>query len=144
MPGLRWTEMSLIAVQLPVGAPDRDRRQLERLELARERAVEVVAEPVRVERGEEADLAEVDREHRHAGARVLAQRGEDRAVAAEHDAEVDVVCAAPRRSRRPSPGSSPCLRGLVGVEAQRRRRRAARRRSARAAASAVLAARGGG
>ena len=94
-----------MAVQLPVRAPDRDRRQLEPLEVAGERAVEVLAEPVGVDRGEEADLAEVDREHRDAGAGVVAQRGEDRAVAAEHDAEVGLAEAdghAPR-PQRPSP-----------------------------------------
>ena len=105
----------------PLGAPDGDAGQLERLELARERAVEVGVEPVRVERGEEADLAEVDREHRHAGARVLAQRGEDRAVAAHHDAEVDVA-----RERRvdsmPVAGREAVLARLLGVEAQRHAR----------------------
>src|SRR6185503_148489 len=72
---------------LAVRAPDRDRREPERLEVAGEGAVELVAEPVRVDGGEEADLAVVDREHRRAGARVLAQGREDSAVAAEDDAE---------------------------------------------------------
>ena len=66
--------MSFIAVHWPLGPADGDRRQLERLELARERAVERLVEPVRIDRGEEADLAEVDREDRHARARVVAQR----------------------------------------------------------------------
>src|SRR4051794_10477968 len=73
-----------------VGAPDPDGRQLEPLEVAGEGTVEVLAQPVGVQRGEEADLAEVDREHGDAGAGEGAQAGEDRAVAAEHDAEVDV------------------------------------------------------
>ena len=41
----------------PVRAPDGDRRQLDRVEFAGERAREVVLEPVGVDRGQEADLA---------------------------------------------------------------------------------------
>ena len=91
--------MSLSALQVPVGAADRDRRQLDRVELAREGAREVLLEAVRVDRREEADLAVVDGEDRHARAGVAAQRGQDRAVAAEDDAEVDVLAAARGRSR---------------------------------------------
>src|SRR4029077_4161905 len=61
------------------------------LDVAGQRAVEGLAPAVGVERGEEADLAEVDREHGDAGAGEVAQAGEDGAVAAEHDAEFDVA-----------------------------------------------------
>ena len=47
--------------------------------------------PRRVDRGQEADLPVVDREDRHAGAGVAAQRAQDRAVAAQRDAKLDVV-----------------------------------------------------
>ena len=87
---------------------------------------EPVVELVALDRGEEADGAEVDPEDRHAGARVVAQRVEDRAVAAEHEAEVGRSRAAPRRPRCPP---------------RRRRAWRARRRSATSASPASL---GGG
>ena len=134
MPGLRWTETSLIARPAALRAADRDRRQLDRARSRRANArSKSVAEPVGVDRGEEPDLAEVDREHRDAGARVVAQRGEDRAVAAEHDAEVDVVDSSARRARRPSPGRerracgvSSASKRSIDARAARARRDAAR------------------
>ena len=83
--------MSLSALQVPSGRPTEIVGQLDRVELAGERAREVLLEPVGVDRGQEADLAVVDGEHGDAGAGVAAQRREDRAVAAEDEAEVDVV-----------------------------------------------------
>ena len=82
-----------------------------------------------VDRGQEADLAVVDREHRHAGAGVAAQRGQDRAVAAEDDAEVDVVAQLgdDLDERR---DLDPVLGGLVGGEAQRHAAASARSPSA--------------
>ena len=50
--------------------------------------LEPLGEPVALDRREEADGAEVDPEDRHAVGPVQAQRLEDRAVAAEHQAEV--------------------------------------------------------
>ena len=62
--------MSLIAVQRARRAPDVDAPAAQRVEVARERALEVLAQAVGIERREEADLAEVDREDRHPGAGV--------------------------------------------------------------------------
>ena len=111
--------MSLIAVQLPSGRPTSMVGQLEPLEVAGERAVEVLAQPVGVERGEEADLAEVDREHGDAGAGEVAQAGEDRAVAAEHDAEVDVGVVG-LDELDPLAALDAVLADLLGVEHERR------------------------
>ena len=90
------------------------------------------AEAVRVDRGQEPHLAEVDREDRHARPGVHAQRREDRAVAA------DAPCRGRRRrggrsrARSPAPGSSPCLRVSPSSKRSSDARRGARRRSARA------------
>ena len=121
-PALRCTRDVVDRAPGPVRAPDRDRRQLERLELAREGALEVLGEAVGVDRGEEADLAVVDGEHRDAGAGVAAQRGEDRAVAAEHDAEVDVV-AQLGDDLDERAGSIPCLAASSVVKRSVMRRR---------------------
>ena len=110
--------MSLIAVQTFWGRPTSIVGQLQDLEVAREGAVEVPPQAVGVERREEADLAVVDREHRHPRARVLAQRGEDRPVAAQHDAEVGPA-ARRRRHLDPVRGLEPELPGLLLVEHQR-------------------------
>ena len=136
MPGLRCTEMSLIAVQTFWGRPTSIVGQLQDLEVAREGAVEVAAQAVGVERGEEADLAVVDREHRHARARVLAQRGEDRPVAAQHDAEVGP--AARRRADLDALGGLEReLARLLLVEHAAWRPRAARRPISSRSASLV-------
>ena len=79
-----------MASHSPLCSRQRDPGQREHLELARERLLEAAARLLAVDRGQEADLAEVDREHRHAGAGVPAQGGQDRAVAAEREADVDV------------------------------------------------------
>ena len=66
------------------------------VELSRERPPHAVLELPRLDRGEEADRAEVDREHRHLAAGEEPKRREDRAVAAEHEREVRVgarLCA---------------------------------------------------
>ena len=63
-------------------------RQLDRLDLAGEGAADPLLGFVALDRGEEADGAEVDPEDGHAGAGEAAQRVQDRAVAAEHQAEV--------------------------------------------------------
>ena len=63
-------------------------RQLDRLDLAGEGAADPLLGLLALDRGEEADGAEVDAEDRDAGAGEAAQRVQDRAVAAEDDAEV--------------------------------------------------------
>ena len=77
--------------------PHVDRREVEPLELPAERPREALGHLVGVDGGEEADLAEVHREDGHARAGVGPQRAQDRAVAAERDAEVDVGQARSRR-----------------------------------------------
>ena len=62
--------------------------QVDRLDLAGEGAADPLLGLVALDRGEEADGAEVDAEDRHPGAGEAAQRVQDRAVAAEDDAEV--------------------------------------------------------
>ena len=75
---------------IPALALERDLQpgQLDRLDLAGEGAAHPLLGLVALDRGEEADGAEVDAEDRHAGAGEAAQRVQDRAVAAEHEAEV--------------------------------------------------------
>ena len=85
--------MSLIAVQIPSGRPTEIAGSSSVSKSPANARSKSPSSPSGSTRGQEADLAEVDGEHRHAGAGVAAQRGEDRAVAAEHDAEVDVVGA---------------------------------------------------
>ena len=81
----------------------RDRRletgHLHHLEVAGERSAEAVAELVALDRGEEADRAEVEAEDGHVGARVGAQRLQDRAVAAEHETEVGLPVERRRAAR---------------------------------------------
>ena len=99
---------------------ERDRGQRQRLEVARERAGQRLARglAVGVDRGQEADLAEVHGEDRDARPRVAAQRPQDRPVAAERDAELDVVGELARRARGRRLGVSAVLARLLGVEAQ--------------------------
>ena len=92
-----------MAVQLPSGRPTSIVGSASRSNSPANARSKSSAEPVGVERGEEADLAEVDREHGDAGAGELAQRGQDRPVAAEHDAEVGVGVVMSRRARSPPP-----------------------------------------
>ena len=80
---------------------DLEAGQLDRLDLPGERAADARLGLVALDRGEEADGAEVDAEDRDAGAGETAQRVEDRAVAAEHEAEVGLRRAAARPPRRP-------------------------------------------
>ena len=133
--------MSLSALQVPSGRPTEIVGSSIVSNSPRERALEVVGEAVGVDRGEEADLAVVDGEHRDAGAGVAAQRGEDRAVAAEDDAEVDVVARARATISMNGAELDPVLGGLVGREAQRDAPRGGRSRSARATAPCVSAGR---
>jgi NAD+ kinase len=56
-----------------------------------ERELKAFAQVLRLDRREKADGAEVDAEHRHRRAAVLAQAAQNRAVAAERDAQVDVA-----------------------------------------------------
>ena len=98
-PTLRWIATSLIPARAPRSAAadiaepvEHDRGQLQQLELAAERAGDAIAQFVGLDRREEPDLAEVDREHGHARARIQSQRPEDRAVPAEHDAQLDILC----------------------------------------------------
>ena len=88
----------------PVGSPDEadvverhghlhrqvdpERGQVHSLEVAAEGAPQTVLELLALDRGEEADRAEVDAEDRHPGLGEPAQRVEDAAVAAEDDADV--------------------------------------------------------
>ena len=73
-PGLRCTDMSLSAIHVPSGRPTRIAGSGSVSKSPVEGAVEVVRQPVGIQRGEEPDLAEVDREDGHARARVRAQR----------------------------------------------------------------------
>ena len=107
-----------------VGAADGDRRQLDRVELARERAGEVLLEAVGVDRGEEADLAVVDGEDR---ARRCRRSGAARSGSCRRR-------RGRRRGRRRSPSSGtistngptsiPCLSASSGVKHSVTRRRA--------------------
>ena len=69
----------------------RDPRELEQLEAPFERDGESLVDPVRLERREEADRAEVEPEDGHGAPRVRAKRGKDAAVAAEDHREVGGV-----------------------------------------------------
>src|SRR5215218_5724332 len=65
-----------------------ERREVQYLVVAGEGAAQAVGELLPLDRGQEADRAEVDPEYRDAGVREAAQRVEDAAVAAEHEADV--------------------------------------------------------
>ena len=77
-------------------------------------ASQALGDPLPLDGGEEPDRAEVDPEDRHPGAGVAPQRPEDRAVAAEHQAEVGVARAARRRRSIPS-AAAPCFSASSGV-----------------------------
>ena len=70
---------------------DLEAGKVDRLDLAGKGAFDSRPRLVALDRREEADGAEVDPEDRDPGAREVPQRVEDRAVAAEDDAEVGVV-----------------------------------------------------
>ena len=88
--------MALLAVNRHVvdrkrpadSAVEDERRQRDHLEIPGERAIEAADGDLALDRREEADLAEVDAEHGHARAGEFAQRGQDRAVAAEREGEI--------------------------------------------------------
>ena len=69
-------------------------------------------ELVALDRGEEPDRAEVDAEHRDAGAGEVAQGVKDRAVAAEDEAEVGLARAAASTSSMPSAAAAVLARAL--------------------------------
>src|SRR5205085_11607991 len=102
---------------------DDDRGKAQELEVFRERAVDALLAVALLDRREEADLAEVDGEHRHVGTHVALQCPQDRTVAAEDDAQVDglldggVDLDALGALER-------VLAGLLGVKAERRALRA--------------------
>ncbi len=104
------TATNVFAVELRL-----ERRLLDRPVLAGEDAREVVLEPLRRDRGEEADPAEVDADHRYARAEQPRERAEDRPVAADGDRElralrlVDELHAGTRR-RPPAPAPRPRAR----------------------------------
>src|SRR6266540_4888866 len=66
-------------------------REAHDVEVAAEGARQPIGELLSLGRGQEADGAEVDPEHRHTGARIVAQRAEYRAVPSEHQAEVGAL-----------------------------------------------------
>ena len=66
-------------------------REAHDVEVAAEGPRQPIGELLSLDRGQEADGAEVDPEHRHTGARIAAERAEHRAVPAEHQAEVGVL-----------------------------------------------------
>ena len=107
--------MSLSALQVPSGRPTEIVGSSIVSNSPAKARSKSLREAVRVDRGQEADLAVVDGEDRHAGAGVAAQRGEDRAVAAEHDAEVDVVAAASGTISMNGRELDLVLGGLVGA-----------------------------
>ena len=95
------------------GARCRPRRRASaarRTVLAGEDPREPGLELVPLDRGEEADAAEVDAEHRDPGTEVAGESAQHRPVAAENDDEVDVRVAVR--------GLEPVLLGLLGVDQQ--------------------------
>ena len=90
-PSLRWIDRSLIAAYAPSRTCSASAGSVSTSNSPDSAFGSRVSALGRVDRRQEPDLAEVDREHRHARAGVAAQRAQDRAVAAEHDAEVDVI-----------------------------------------------------
>ena len=98
----------------------RERRERQHLEVAGQRALECagqVAVLVGVDGGQEADLAVVDGEDRHARARVAAQGAQDGAVAAQRHTQLDVVAERGVEDEAVA-GREPVLARLLGVEAQ--------------------------
>jgi len=65
-----------------------ERRQLDHAVAPGEHALQVAFQPVGCDRGQEADAAVIDADHRHAGAEEARERPQHRAVAAEHDRNV--------------------------------------------------------
>ena len=94
---------------------------MQQLEVPAQRALDAVADVLGLDRRQEADLAEVDGEHRDARARVALQRAQDRAVAAEHHAQLDVrLYLGVQRDARNA--LEPMLGRLLGVQPQRHAR----------------------
>ena len=123
--------MSLIAARSPPGA----RRGSPAARACRTRRgtpARTPREPVGVDRGEEADLAEVDREDRHARARVA--RSAPGSSRRRRGRRTGRRRGAARRPSTPGRRLEPVLLGLLGVEAQRRRPRARGGRDQRARA----------
>ena len=96
---------SLTATYRSPSSLDLERRQLDRRGTRRRRrARRSPLERVRRDRGEEADAAEVDADHRRRRAEEARERAQDRPVAADRDGEIRARPAR-RRSRTPlSPG----------------------------------------
>ena len=78
-------------LRVPVVVLEDDRGQPQELEVALQGPPHTLLDLARLDRRQEADFAKVDREHRHPHARVALQCAQDRAVAAEHQAELDIV-----------------------------------------------------
>ena len=77
----------------------------------------MVADLLAIDRGQETNLAIVDPEHRHGRARVRSKGAEDRAVAADREADVDVEPDG-RVEFELGSGTQGVLSGLLGVETQ--------------------------
>jgi hypothetical protein len=65
--------------------------QAQELELPAQRTPEPILDFIRLDRREKADFAVVDGKHGHFSAGVALERLQDRAVAAEHHAQLDVL-----------------------------------------------------
>ena len=112
--------------------------QRDLLELAAEGALEAALELRGLGRGEEADRPVVDPEDRHAGARVAAQATQDRAVAAERQAEIGLGRQLRRSARASALDCGACWppRADQQLAAARPRRRGRRRRTAASVSAA--------
>ena len=106
----RWNDTSLIANSVPEPSSRSSAGRSTTSNSPASARFEAGRQAVAVDRRQEADPAEVDREHGHVGIGAAAQRPQRRAVAAEHEADVGIV------DRR-------AIGVVDGVELQLRRRR---------------------
>ncbi len=110
--------MSLMAALRAAVELEHDPRQPQQLELAAERPLDPGLDVGGLHRRQEPDRAVVDREDRYRCAGVTLERPQDRAVAAEHHAQLDVIgggCV----DLNGRPGLELVLRRLLLVESQR-------------------------
>ncbi len=109
----------MIAVSSPRGVSSTIAGSCSSSNSTAESAADAVLQFLRLDRRQEPDRAEVDREDWYPGARVAAQRAQDRAVPAQHHAQLRI--AAERSIDLDAwPRGKAVLAGLLGVEPQRR------------------------
>ena len=95
-----------------------DREQVDDAVVAAHDGCKAFRPAVPRQRRQEAHVAEVDAERRHTAAEQAAQGAQDRAVAAEDEAEVGAAAASSSTTVNPSPSTILCLAASSGGHQQ--------------------------